>query len=98
MAPAIRVHMKDPVRHEVVSSFRRTLHAKGFEIDKKKISMADPFKALGEYTVPLKIHRDVTAQLKITLFRTIASDTTWMPSPAFQMALPSTTLLPRPPP
>jgi large subunit ribosomal protein L9 len=43
----------------------QALHAKGFEIDKKKITMADPFKALGEYTVPLKIHRDVTAQIKV---------------------------------
>ena len=26
---------------------------------------ADPIKAIGEVTVPLKIHRDVTAQLKV---------------------------------
>ena len=43
----------------------QALHAKGFEIDKRKLTMADPFKALGEYTVPIKIHRDVTAQLKV---------------------------------
>ena len=43
----------------------QALHAKGFEIDKKKITMADPFKALGEYTVPVKVHRDVTAQIKV---------------------------------
>jgi large subunit ribosomal protein L9 len=43
----------------------QALHAKGFEIDKRKLTMADPFKALGEYTVPIKIHRDVTAQIKV---------------------------------
>ena len=41
------------------------LKDKGFEIDKKKISLADPLKALGENSVPVKIHRDVTAQVKV---------------------------------
>ena len=43
----------------------QALHAKGFEIDKRKITLGDPLKALGEYTVPVKIHRDVTAQVKV---------------------------------
>src|SRR6185503_19049587 len=41
------------------------LAAKGFEIDKRKIQLHDPLKALGETTVPVKIHRDVTAQVKV---------------------------------
>jgi large subunit ribosomal protein L9 len=41
------------------------LQAKGFEIDKRKIVLPEPLKALGETTVPVKIHRDVTAQLKV---------------------------------
>ena len=41
------------------------LQAKGFEIDKRKIQLPDPLKALGETTVPVKIHRDVTAQVKV---------------------------------
>jgi len=43
----------------------QALHAKGFEIDKRKITLADPLKALGETVVPVKIHRDVTAQVKV---------------------------------
>ena len=43
----------------------QALKDKGFEIDKKKISLADPLKALGETTVPVKIHRDVTAQVRV---------------------------------
>jgi large subunit ribosomal protein L9 len=35
-------------------------------VDKRKIVLAEPLKAVGELTVPLKIHRDVTAQLKVT--------------------------------
>ena len=41
------------------------LKDKGFEIDKRKIQLHDPLKALGETTIPLKIHRDVTAQIKV---------------------------------
>ncbi len=41
------------------------LEAKGFPVDKRKITLVDPIKAIGEVTVPLKIHRDVTAQLKV---------------------------------
>ena len=43
----------------------QALQAKGFEIDKRKISLAEPLKAIGETTVPVKIHRDVTAQVKV---------------------------------
>ena len=41
------------------------LQAKGFDIEKRKIHLPEPLKALGEYTVPVKIHRDVTAQVKV---------------------------------
>jgi len=41
------------------------LQAKGFDVDKRKITLPEPLKALGESTVPVKIHRDVTAQLKV---------------------------------
>ena len=41
--------------------------AKGFEIDRRKILLPDPIKSLGENTVPVKLHRDVTAQLRVTV-------------------------------
>jgi len=43
----------------------QALKEKGFDVDKRKITLAEPLKALGESTVPVKIHRDVTAQLKV---------------------------------
>ena len=43
------------------------LAAKGFEIDRRKILLPDPIKALGENTVPVKLHREVTAQIKVTV-------------------------------
>ena len=46
-----------------------TLKDKGFDIDRRKILLPDPLKALGEVTVPVKLHRDVTAQLRVQVVR-----------------------------
>ncbi len=43
----------------------QALKDKGFDLDKRKISLAEPLKALGDATVPVKIHRDVTVQLRV---------------------------------
>jgi large subunit ribosomal protein L9 len=41
------------------------LKAKGFEVDKRKITLEEPLKQLGEFTVPIKLHADVVAQLRV---------------------------------
>ena len=41
------------------------LNAKGFNIDRRKIQLNDPIKQLGEYTVPVKLHRDVTVDISV---------------------------------
>jgi large subunit ribosomal protein L9 len=41
------------------------LAAKGFDIDRRTVQLHDPIKKLGEYTVPVKLHRDVTVSLKV---------------------------------
>lgn len=35
------------------------------DIDKKKLILADPIKALGTFEVPVKLHKDVTAKLRV---------------------------------
>jgi large subunit ribosomal protein L9 len=40
------------------------LAAQGFKIEKRQVQLADPLKALGEYTVTIKVFRDVTADVK----------------------------------
>ena len=45
------------------------LKEKGFDVDRRKILLPDPLRALGESHVPVKLHRDVTAQLKITIVK-----------------------------
>ena len=42
-----------------------SLAAQGFEVDKRKIQLADPIRNVSENTVPVKLHRDVTAQVKV---------------------------------
>jgi large subunit ribosomal protein L9 len=41
------------------------LKEKGVEIDRKKIVLAEPIKQLGEYSLPVKLHPEVTATLKV---------------------------------
>jgi len=41
------------------------LAAKGFEIDKRKIQLAEPIKHLGEFSVAVKLHRDVVAHVPV---------------------------------
>jgi len=37
----------------------------GYEVDKKKIHLPEPIKALGEFPIEIKLHPEVTAQLKV---------------------------------
>ncbi len=65
-----RVGENDTLYGSVTSAdIAAALNAKGFEIDKRKITLADPLKALGEFTVPVKVHRDVTAQVKVKVVK-----------------------------
>ena len=45
------------------------LHKQGVEIDRRKVQLAEPLKQLGEFTVPIKIHREVTAQVKVRVVK-----------------------------
>lgn len=43
------------------------LKAQGVEIDRKKIVLAEPIKQLGEYSVTVKVHPEVVANLKVVV-------------------------------
>jgi large subunit ribosomal protein L9 len=45
------------------------LSTRGLDVDRRKIQLADPLKALGETTVAIKLHRDVTAHLKVSVVK-----------------------------
>jgi len=43
------------------------LAAKGFDVDRRKLQLAEPIKRLGAYEVGIKLHRDVAATVKVTV-------------------------------
>lgn len=45
------------------------LAEQGIEIDKRKIDLDEPLKALGVYTIPIKLHPEVKAKLKVWVVR-----------------------------
>ncbi len=49
------------------SDIAQELEQKGYTIDRRKISLEEPLRSLGEYHVPIKLHREVTAHVKVTV-------------------------------
>src|SRR6266576_1988976 len=47
------------------SDIAEALAAKGFAIDRRKLQLAEPIKKLGEYDIPVKLHREVIIHLKV---------------------------------
>jgi large subunit ribosomal protein L9 len=45
------------------------LKAKGIEVDKRIIDIEEPIKALGIYSVKVRLHHDVTGQVKVWVVR-----------------------------
>jgi large subunit ribosomal protein L9 len=43
------------------------LAAKGFTVEKRKIQLLDPIKTIGEFEIPVKLHREVSASLKVAV-------------------------------
>jgi large subunit ribosomal protein L9 len=62
----VRVGEEDRVFGSVTSQdIAGLLKEKGFEIDKRKIELDESIKALGVYTIPVKIHGELVANLKL---------------------------------
>ncbi len=43
------------------------MKAQGIAVDKRKIALEEPIKRLGDFTVPIKLHTDVTADVKVSV-------------------------------
>jgi large subunit ribosomal protein L9 len=41
------------------------LHAKGFDVDRRKVQLNEPIKKLGEYEIPIRLHREVVVKMKV---------------------------------
>jgi len=51
-----------------------SLGAKGFEVDRRKLQLHEPIKRLGEFEIPLRLHRDVVATIKVKVVAEGAAD------------------------
>ena len=59
---------KDHLFGSVTSAdIAEALTAKGFSVDRRKIQLDEPIKSLGEFDVPIRLHREVTARFKVTV-------------------------------
>ncbi|MGO9338405.1 MAG: 50S ribosomal protein L9 [Terracidiphilus sp.] len=50
------------------------LASKGFEVDRRKIALNEPLKTLGDHSVTIKLHREVTAHLKVKVVAEAGSE------------------------
>ena len=41
------------------------LHKKGFEIDRRKVQLEEPLKQLGDFAVPIRLHKEVTVSVSV---------------------------------
>ena len=63
---ARKVGETDALYGSVTSSdIAEALAAKGFDIDRRKLQLPEPIKRLGAVDLPVKLHRDVTATVKV---------------------------------
>lgn len=51
------------------SDVAELIKAKGFIVDKRRILLHEPIKKLGEYEVPLRLHKDVTPAVKVIVVK-----------------------------
>ena len=47
------------------SDIADALAAKGFDIDKRRLHLLDPIKKIGEFEIPVRLHREVTVNVKV---------------------------------
>lgn len=49
------------------SDIAAALKAQGFEVDRRRIDLDQPIKSLGEHVVPIRVHPDVEANVRVTV-------------------------------
>jgi len=63
-----KVGEKDHLFGSVTTSdIAEALERKGFNIDRRKLQLNEPIKSLGEFEVPVRLHRDVLSKIKVTV-------------------------------
>jgi large subunit ribosomal protein L9 len=71
-AVAITIHQKAGENGQLFGSvtskdIAEALEAQGYTIERRKIALEEPIKTLGEFKVPVKLHREVTTEITVTV-------------------------------
>ena len=49
------------------SDIAQGMEQRAIPIDRRKVQLDEPLKQLGEFHIPVKLHREVTAHIKVTV-------------------------------
>ena len=52
-----------------VKDIAEALNAKGVEVDRRNLQLHEPIRQLGNFEIPLKIHTEVTAIVKVSVLK-----------------------------
>ena len=73
---ALKIQIARPVGEDdrlfgsvTAKDIENAVKAAGVELDRKKMHLADPIKALGTFEIPVKLLADVTANLKVEVIK-----------------------------
>jgi large subunit ribosomal protein L9 len=55
------------------SDIQQQLAAQGFSVDRRKVDLPDPIKQTGSYEVPVRLHREVIAKIKVDVVASAVS-------------------------
>jgi large subunit ribosomal protein L9 len=53
------------------SDVAHELEARGFNVDRRKIEVEHPMKSIGEYTIHIRLHREVSVPVKVTVTKEV---------------------------
>ena len=66
----VKVGEEDKLYGSVTASdIQRRLEEQGIHVDKRKVDLAEPIHALGEYRVGIKVHPDVRPEIVVTVVK-----------------------------
>jgi len=71
-AVSITIHQKAGENDQLFGSvtskdIAEALEKQGYTVERRKIALEEPIKTLGEFKVPVKLHREVTAEITVTV-------------------------------
>jgi large subunit ribosomal protein L9 len=71
-AVSITIHQKAGENDQLFGSvtskdIAEALEAQGYTIERRKIVLEEPIKTLGEFKVPVRLHREVTTEITVTV-------------------------------